>query len=176
MAHYNQGTQLSKTLWRETRAHSMAYLLKLFLDKIKNITIQLAAMASPATTKMMPAAWPAFSLHSMTVTLVSFLGSSGIPAPGMPRDKVLLRWYETMTPWVARRAQSLLEISKRMKEDALVGNSDNKVLLKWVMFIIKVHCSNLQCKIIWPESSVGTFQHFKHLDSGYLCTTKLCSR
>ena len=69
------------------------YLLRLRLPRIRNIIMTLASIPSPATRKMIPEAVSAFSLHSMSVPLVTFLVPSSswkTPAPGMPLETVFV--------------------------------------------------------------------------------------
>lgn len=61
-----------------------AYLLSAFLDIIKNIMKQFAAMDKPATNRIIPAASSACAWHSTFVPFVELLKSRPSPNRGPP--------------------------------------------------------------------------------------------
>ena len=99
--HFN----LQKSCWLQRRCRRRrcrrSYLRSRRLDMTSIITNKLADIPRPETRKMIPAAENGSSWHSMSVLLVPLRSGSPpkIPAPGMPRETVLLprdmttRWW-----------------------------------------------------------------------------------
>jgi len=71
---------------------STSYLLSLLLDMMRIMTKRFADIPRPDTRKMIPAAEKGSSWHSIWVWFVPFLSCSPpkMPAPGIPRETVLL--------------------------------------------------------------------------------------